>query len=116
MSAVLTLVSVAAAAYYFVAGLTEPEKMLVYSRANVPVWGIRTWAVLLGVGGGLLLFPPTFRLATVLLVANSLFTITCFVVAKDWKGGVWESLFLQIPVFLFFWGHPVFALEKVIRR
>jgi hypothetical protein len=113
MSAALTLVSVAASIYYFVAGITGPENMVVYGRANVPVWGIRTWAVLLGVGGGLLLFPPTFRFATVLLVANSLFTIACFVIAKDWAGGLLESLFLAIPVLLFFSGYPTSALERV---
>jgi hypothetical protein len=113
MSAALTLVSVAASIYYFVAGITGPENMVVYGRVNVPAWGIRTWAVFLGVGGVLLLFPPTFRLATVLMVMNSLFTISCFVIAKDWKGGLLESLFLQVPVLLFFSGYPTFALEKV---
>jgi len=113
MSGALTLVSVAASIYYFVAGLTGPENMVVYGRVNVPVWGIRTWAVLLGVGGVLLLFPQTFRLATVLMVMNSLFTIACFLIAKDWRGGLLESLFLQVPVLLFFSGYPTFALEKV---
>jgi hypothetical protein len=113
MSAALTLVSVAASIYYFVAGLTGPENMVVYGRVNVPVWAIRTWAVLLGVGGVLLLFPPTFRLATVLMVMNSLFTISCFVIAKDWRGGLLESLFFQVPVLLFFSGYPTFALEKL---
>jgi len=106
--AVLTLVSVAASFYYFIAGLTGPENMVVYRRANVPVWGVRAWAVLLGVSGVLLLFPPTFRPATVLMVMNSLFTITCFVLAKDWRGGLVEGLFLQIPVFLFLVGRPIF--------
>jgi hypothetical protein len=105
-SLVLALVSVAASVHYFVAGLTGPENMVVYSRANVPVWGIRTWAVLLGVGGVLLLFPSTFRLATVLMMMNSLFTIACFVIAKDWRGGLVEFVFLQIPVLLFWSGYP----------
>jgi hypothetical protein len=113
IGAVLTIVSVAASAYYFFAGLSGPENMVVYARVNVPVWGIRTWAVLLGVGGGLLLFPSTFRLATVLMVLNSLFTIACLVIAKDWTGGLLESAFLLIPLFLLFSGYPMFALEKV---
>ncbi len=109
---VLTLVSLTASIYYFVAGVIGPERMVVYGRANVPVWGIRTWAVLLGVGGILLLFPSTFRVATVLMVMNSIFTIACFVIAKDWRGGLTELVFLQIPVFLYCAGYPL-ALEKV---
>ncbi len=113
ISLILMLISLTASVYYFVAGLTGPENMVVYGRANIPVWGIRIWAILLGVGGVLLLFPPTFRLATVLLVMNSIFTIACFVIAKDWRGGLVEFLFLQIPMFLFWVGYPMFALEKV---
>ncbi len=61
----------------------------------------------------LLLFPPKFRLATILLVINSVFTIACLVVAKDWKGGFIELSLLQIPVFLLWVGYPMFALEKL---
>jgi hypothetical protein len=113
LSAALAFVSLTASVHYLVAGLTKPESMAVYSRANIPLWGIRTWAVLLGAAGVLLLFPPTFRLATILMVMNSLFTIACFVIAKDWRGGVLEALLLQVPVFLFWVGHPASALEKL---
>jgi hypothetical protein len=113
ISAILVLVSLTASVYFLVAGLTRPESMTVYSRARVPLWGIRAWAVLLGATGMLLLFPSTFRLATILMVMNSLFTITCFVITRDWRGGVVESLFLQVPVFLFLVGYPRFALEGI---
>jgi hypothetical protein len=103
---VLTLVSLTASIYYFVAGLIGPERMVVYGRVNIPVWGIRTWAVLLGAGGILLLFPSTFRVATVLMVMNSIFTIACLAIAKDLRGGLVEFSFLQIPVFLFCAGTP----------
>ena len=112
-SAILIAVSLVASVYYLVAGLTKPESMVVYTRANVPVWGIRTWAVLLGAGGMFLLFPSTFRLGTILMVINSLFTITCFVIAKDYRGGFVEFVLLQIPVFLLWVGYPIFALERV---
>ncbi len=113
LSGVLTLISLTASLYYFISGLTRPENMAVYRSANVPVWGIRMSAVLLGAGGMLLLFPLTYRLATSLLVMHSMFTIVCFVIAKDWRGGLVESLLLMVPVFLFRAGYPVFALEKV---
>jgi hypothetical protein len=113
ITAVLVLASLTASGYYLVAGLTKPESMAVYSRANIPVWGIRAWAVLLGVGAMLLIFPPTFRLATILMVVNSLFTIACFVITKDWREGALESVFLLVPVYLFWVGYPAFALESV---
>jgi hypothetical protein len=65
-SAMLVLVSLTASMYYLVVGLTQSESMAVYSRANIPVWGIRAWAVLLGAGGVLLIFPSTFRLGHIL--------------------------------------------------
>ncbi len=113
LTLVLILVSVLASAYYFFAGLTKPESVVVYSRASIPARGIRTWAVLLGASGILLLFSATFRLATILMVTNSLFTVTCLVINEDLRGAAIESLLLLIPIFLFRVGYPMFALEKV---
>jgi hypothetical protein len=113
ISVILILVSLIASLYYLFAGWTKPESMVVYSRANIPLWGIRIWAVLLGAGGILLLFPNTFKLATILLIINSLFTITCFVIGKDLRGGFIEFLFMQIPVFLLWVGYPSFILSQI---
>jgi hypothetical protein len=114
ITVVLAVVSVLASAYYLFAGMTEPESMAVYSRANIPPWGIRASAALLGAAGMLLLFPTTFRLATLLMVIHSLFTVACFVIADDWRGASTESVLLLIPVYLFRVGYPMFALEKVV--
>ncbi len=113
ISVLLILVSLVASLYYLFAGWTKPESMAVYSRANIPVWGIRTWAVLLGACGILLLFPYTFKLATTLMIINSLFTIICFVIGRDLRGGLIEFLFLQIPVFLLWMGYPASILDQI---
>jgi len=113
LSAALILVSLAASMYYLFAGLTKPESVLVYNKASIPHWGIQVWALTLGASGILLLFPQSFRLAGALMIMNSLFTIACFAVAKDWRGGFLELVFLQIPVFLLWAGYPVSVLERI---
>jgi len=113
ISVVLIVVSLIASLYYLVVGLTKPEAVIVYNKANIPYWGVQTWAFVLGTSGILLLFPQTFKLAAVLMILNSLFTIGCFVAIKDFKGGFIEFLFLQIPIFLLWTGYPISVLEKV---
>jgi hypothetical protein len=113
VSLILFLISLTGSVYYGVAGLTKPESMAVYRRANVPVWAVQASAVVLGAGGVLLLFPLTFRLGAVLLVMHSLFTIVCFSMVRNWKGGVAEALLLQVPVLLLGVGYPVFARDAI---
>lgn len=113
VSALLIIVSLTASMYYLFVGLTKPETVLVYNKASIPHWGIQLWAVTLSVSGMLLLFPQSFKVGVVLLIMNSLFTIACFVVIRDWKGGFFEFVFLQIPVFLLWAGYPVSVLDKL---
>ena len=108
ISAVLILCSLIASLYYLFVGLVKPETMIVYNKANIPLLGIQSLAIILGTGGILLLFPQTFELAVILLMLHSLFTIGCFVYIKDFRGGFIEFLFLQIPIFLFWAGYPIF--------
>jgi hypothetical protein len=98
--------------YYLFVGLTKPETMLVYNKAHIPRSGIQLWALILAISGILLLFPQTFKLGGMLMILNSLFTIICFVIIKDWKGGFFEFLFLQIPIFLLWAGYPLSVLAK----
>ena len=113
ISATLILISLTASMYYLFVGLTKPETILVYNKAHIPHWGIQLWASILAISGILLLFPPTFKLAGVLMILNSLFTIICFVIVKDWKGGFFEFLFLQIPIFLLWAGYPILDLKNL---
>lgn len=115
MSTILILLSIAASMYYLIVGLIRPETVLVYNKANISHAGIQLWALILGISGTLLLFPQTFKLTAVLMILNSLFTIICFIVIKDWKGGFSEFIFMQIPIFLLWTGYPLAVLEKFKR-
>jgi hypothetical protein len=44
INVILFLVSLIASLYYLFAGWTKPENLVVYSKANIPVWGTRIWA------------------------------------------------------------------------
>jgi hypothetical protein len=105
---ILILFSSVASIYYAIGGLVKPKTMIVYNKASIPLLGIQSLAIILGTGGILLLFPQTFELAVILLMLHSLFTIGCFVFIKDFRGGFIELLFLQIPIFLFWSGYPIF--------
>lgn len=112
ISAILILVSFTASIYYLFVGLIKPETLLVYKGAKIPNKGVQLWALVLGGSGVLLLFPPTFKLATILMILNSLFTITCLIIIRDWKGAFFEFLFLQIPVFLLWAEYPLSIIGK----
>jgi hypothetical protein len=112
MSTVLILISAIASIYYMFVGVVKPETVLVYSEANVPLWGIQVLSFILGVSGAFLLFPKTFELAGTLMILHSLITIGCFLVIRDYKGGLFEFAFLQIPVLLLWVGYPILVLEK----
>ncbi len=113
ISAILILFSSVASIYYAFGGVARPETALVYNKANMSRLGIQLLSLFLGIGGLLLLFPPTFKLGGVFLIIHSLITIICFILIGDWKGGTFEFLFLQIPVFLVWAGYPLSVLEKI---
>lgn len=106
ITAVFIVISLAAAMYYAFVGLTKPETLMPYNKANMPRWGIQLLSVLLGTGGLLLLFPQTFVAGGILLMIHSLTTIICYLLLKDWRGGFFEFLFLLIPAFLLWAGYP----------
>jgi hypothetical protein len=113
VSTILIVICLIASLYYLVVGLVKPETVVVYNNANIPLWGIRLWAFIGGVGGVLLLFPQTFKFAGSLMILNSMFTIACFVVIRDLKGGVIEFVLLQIPIFILWGGYPWSILAKL---
>ena len=113
IAAILILISFAASIYYAFGGALKPETTLVYNKANMSRMGIQLTSLFLGTGGFLLLFPQTFKIGGAMLVIHSLFTISCFIVIKDWKGGIFECVFLQIPIFLLWNGYPASVLEKI---
>jgi hypothetical protein len=94
-------------------GLIKPETLQVYNKATISHVWIQLLSLGLGIGGILLLFPQTFKLGGVLLLLHSLTTIICFVIIKDWKGGFFEFIFMQIPVFLLWVDYPLSVLEKL---
>jgi hypothetical protein len=110
--AVLILVSSAASSYYSFVGLTKPNTLLPYSKAKMPRLGIQLLSLLLGIGGVLLLFPQTFVLGGILLILHSSITIVCYAILKDWRGGFFEFLFMQLPVFLLWVGYPLWVLDS----
>ncbi len=112
ITTILILISSAASIYYSFAGVMKPETTVVYNKANISHSGIQFLSVLLGTGGLLLLLPQTFKFGGVLLIIHSLITIICFVAIKDWRGGIFEFLFLQIPVFIVWAGYPLSIPEK----
>ena len=108
----LILVSSGASVYYAFGGILKPETALVYNKVNMSRLGIQLLSLFLGIGGVLLLFPPTFKVGGIFLIIHSLVTIVCLIVVKDWRGGLFESIFLQIPIFVIGSGYPVSVLEK----
>lgn len=104
--ALLILVSSAASIYYSITGLMHPETALVYNRANLSRAGIKLLSFVLGVGGALILLPQTFKVGGALLIAHSVITIGCFVATRNWKGGILELAFLQVPVLMVCVGYP----------
>jgi len=113
ITVILILISCMASMYYSVDGVIKPETALVYNKANMSQVGIQLLSLFLGIGGLLLLFPPTLKVGGIMLMIHSLITIACFVMIKDWKGGFFEFIFLQIPIFIVFVGYPVSVLEKI---
>ncbi len=107
IAVILISVSSVASIHYAWSGVTKPETALIYNKAGMPRTGIRLLSLFLGVGGILLLLPQTFRMGGVMLIAHSLITIGCSVAVRDWKGGAFEFIFLQIPVFLVWAGYPL---------
>jgi len=113
ITAILILISSVASVYYAFGGVIKPETALVYNKANMSRLGIQLLSLFLGIGGLLLLFPATFKIGGTMLIIHSLTTIICFIIIKDWRGGVFEFIFLQIPIFMFCSGYPLAVLEKI---
>ncbi|MEI9935817.1 MAG: hypothetical protein WDO69_01205 [Pseudomonadota bacterium] len=109
----LILFSSAASIYYSINGLMNPESALVYNKAHMSRADIQLLSLLLGLGGVLILLPQTFRIGGVFLFAHSLITIGCFVATRDWKGGLLEFAFLQIPIVMVVVGYPSSVLAKI---
>jgi len=58
-----------------------------------------------------ILLPQTFRFGGVLLIAHSSITVGCFALMQDWKGGLLEFAFLQIPIVMVVHGYPSLVLQ-----
>jgi len=113
ITAILILFSSIASISYSFGGIRKPESALVYNKANMNRVGIQLLSLFLGVGGLLLLFPQTFKIGGAFLITHSLITIICFIIIKDWKGGFFEFIALQIPIFMGWSGYPLSILEKL---
>jgi hypothetical protein len=116
ISIILILFSSVAAIYYSFGGVIKPETAVVYNKANISRFGIQLLSLFLGIGGLLLLFPQTFKIGGAFLITHSLITIICFILIRDWKGGIFEFIFLQIPIFMVWAGYPISVLEKLIEK
>ncbi len=113
ISALLLVVASVASLYNSYVWVKKPETGLLYVKANFSRSGIQLLSLFLGIGGLLLLFPPTFKVGIAFLIIHSATTLICYYITKDWKGGVREFILFQIPVFLFWAGYPLTVLEKV---
>lgn len=107
VAALLILFSSAASIHYSVVGVRHPDSLQVYNKANLPLLWIRLLSLLLGLGGGLVLLPQTFRLGGALLILHSVVTIGCYVATRDWKGGALEVAMLQVPFLMIWMGYPI---------
>ncbi len=116
ISTILILFSSAASIYYSFGGVMKPETAVVYNKASMSRLGIQLLSLFLGIGGLLLLFPQTFNLGGTLLITHSVISIICFILIKDWKGGLLEFMFLQIPIFMVWAGYPMSVLERLIGK
>jgi hypothetical protein len=116
ITTILILLSSVASIYYSFGGVIKPETAVVYNKANISRSGIQLLSLFLGIGGMLLLFPLTFKLGGAFLITHSLVTIVCFAIIKNWKGGLFEFIFLQIPIFVVWAGYPMSVLEKLIEK
>ncbi len=113
ITVLLILMSSVASIYYAFGGVLKPETALVYNKANMSRLGIQLWSLFLGTGGLLLLFPLTFKIGGTMLIIHSLTTIICFIIIKDWRGGFFEFLFMQIPIFILWAGYPYSTIQKL---
>ncbi len=112
ITAILILISSVASIYYAFGGIVKPETALVYNKANMSRLGIQLLSLFLGIGGLLLLFPQTFKIGGAVLIIHSIITIICFIILKNWNGGLSEFLFLQIPIFMVWAGYPLSILQN----
>jgi len=113
ITTILLLISSIASVYYAFSGVIKPETALVYNKADISRSGIQLLSLFLGIGGLLLLFPPTSRIGGTMLIIHSLITIGCYIINKDGRGGFFEFLFLQIPIFIVWADYPVSVPEKI---
>jgi len=112
ITTILILFSSMTSVFYSLGGVIKPETAPVYNKANMSRLDIQLLSLFLGIGGVFLLFPQTFKLGGAFLIIHSLTTIVCFILIRDWKGGTFEFIFLQIPVFMLWAGYPLSILEK----
>ncbi|HZY81131.1 MAG TPA: hypothetical protein VFE50_16520 [Cyclobacteriaceae bacterium] len=113
ISVILILVSSGASISYSYVGMVKPETTLVYNKAKISHLYIKLLPLFLGIGGLLLLLPQTFKLGGTILIVHSVVTIICFILIRDWRGGAFEFVFLQIPIFILWAGYPILIIEKL---
>jgi hypothetical protein len=113
ISTILITVASLASIYNSYVWVKKPETGLLYIKANFSRPGIQLLSLFLGIGGLLLLFPPTFKIGVASLLIHSFITLICYAITKDWKGGLREFILFQIPVFLLWAGYPLTILEKL---
>lgn len=107
------MVSSGASISYSYVGMVKPETTLVYNKAKISHLYIKLLPLFLGIGGLLLLLPQTFKLGGTILIVHSVVTIICFILIRDWRGGAFEFVFLQIPIFILWAGYPILIIEKL---
>lgn len=112
VSTILVIVASVASVYHSFIWVMKPGTGFLYIKAGFSQAGIQLLSLFLGIGGLILLFPQTFKVGGAFLIIHSLITITCYIIIKDWKGGLREFILLQIPVFLVWVAYPLTVLEK----
>ena len=114
ISGALIAVSLVASFYFGTKALIKPEGLEVYNLAGISHFGIQLWGVYLMLSSLLLLFPKTFVFANGMMLVNTIFTITSFLIIKDFKGAGIEILNGSIPVILLLIGYPKVLLDLIL--
>lgn len=112
ISGILITISLISSFYFGIKAQSTPENIVVYNSAGISLIGIKVWGIYLMISAILLVFPRTFIYGNVMMILNSLFTLSCFLIIKDAKGAGMEFIYMMVPILLLIIGYPVNFLSS----
>lgn len=115
VSGALIIICLVASFFFGIKAQVTPSSLEVYNQAGLSEGSVRAWGCFLMLGSILLLFPKTFVIANGMMIANSIFTIICFLLIKDVRGAGIEVLNSMIPIILLYFGYPKDLVTWIIK-